>query len=316
LSIVEAKLVGRVIILKMSSTHEQAYQSPAWPEFYDLMTERYFGTQPAADAQLFSRILENVLPSFFYTDPVTILDIGAGTGRVILDLLSFIGQDGAVEKRDYLSLVRGGMIGRDYRFIALDNSQAMLDRAMRKISARTESRVEFEVDIVCDSTTHLSKYILPGSIHLAIFAAGSICHLTGDGEVAQFLEELRKVLKQDGRAVVSVLKEFMKIDGEPAKVASVVDKTETLRLPSRDREGEMYVKHPAQQAWKGSVRTDSWKLDIENKVGLVKETHEMSMDARMLGTEEFEILVRKSGFDIFESEEGDVQDWWVLKKTV
>jgi SAM-dependent methyltransferase len=300
----------------MNPQQEQAYQSVAWPEFYDLMVDYLFGNQPAADAQLFSRTLEKILPSILYRDPVTVLDIGAGTGRVILDLLSFINQDGAERGKDYMSVARGGMVGRDYRFTALDNAQAMLDRAVTKISSRKGGRVEFEVDPICSSATQLSKHIPPGSIHLALFAAGSICHLTADGEVAQFLKELNKVLKEDGRAVVSILKEFLITDGDKSEDKDIVDNTEALRLPSRERKGDIYAKHPTQQVWKGGIRTDSWRFDIEDKDGAVLESHKMSMDMSMLTEKEWEDLVRKSGFNILKRVDGDIQVWWVLKKAV
>jgi SAM-dependent methyltransferase len=298
----------------MNPPQEQAYQSAAWAEFYDLMVEHHFGSQPAPDAELFSSTLEKVLPSFLYRDPVTILDIGSGTGRVIQDLLSSISRHEAGRGKDYVSSVRGGMIGRDYRFTALDNAQIMLDRAVTKISTQKDGIVEFEVDPVCASATQLSKHVPPSSVHLALFAAGSVCHLTADGEVAKFLQELKKVLKEEGRAVISILKEFLISDEKQLEDGRIVDNSETLRLPSREEKGIIYVKYPTQNFWKGTIRTDSWQFDIENEDGAVLERHVMSMDVSMLSAREWEDLVRKSGLHVIERVEGDIQVWWVLKK--
>jgi SAM-dependent methyltransferase len=313
---------------KESESVPDAYSNADWAEFYDLMVEEYFGNQPSQDAALFFRILKSVQATIPEEEAVTILDIGAGTGRVIIQLLESIARaknDGSQHGELYSS----------FHFIAEDNGQAMLDRARHiieplrdyevqemRLALGDRHPVDFSFDTICDSATELGvrypKILAPDGVHLALFAAGGLTHITEDGGISSFLARLRDVLNPQGRAVISILKEFLKGDGGVAGNITgdgvVEEKGVVLRLGSKERTGQIYAKYPTDCIWHGDFRTDILRLDVEDNEGKVIKSSKLKWDVKFIGVEEWEAFLNDTGFEIEEKVNGDIQVWWVLKR--
>jgi SAM-dependent methyltransferase len=278
------------------------------------------------DAALFTRILKTVLSSYSKHEPssstpkiVSILDIGAGTGRVVLELLDAIAEDS-------LHLGPGGEVELRFEFTALDDSQAMLNRALKKcidwIRQRKDEKsksVQFGVNILCASAAKFAHEIDEESVQFAIFAAGGLTHLTEDEGIFNFLMEIGRVLDpKNGRAVISILREFLKGGGGAAGETSgegVVDKDEEdVRLASKEWEGQIFVKSPTTYTWNGDLRSDKMTLRVEDEDGKVLRKSDLQMDVRMIEVGRWEQLVSKAGFEIVEKVDGDIQVWWILER--
>ncbi|PYH97879.1 hypothetical protein BO71DRAFT_426607 [Aspergillus ellipticus CBS 707.79] len=140
-----------------------SYHSPYLAEYYDIYI------RDRNDVPIYSRVLSELASR---DEPVTVLDIGTGTGRIIHALAA-------------------QCPSTNVRFLGLDNVAAMLDRApddLESLSLWKDTKAQPLVD-------------------LAIFAFGSVTYMHEPDQDERFFEQIAKILRPNtGRAYISVLK--------------------------------------------------------------------------------------------------------------
>ncbi|RHZ66413.1 hypothetical protein CDV55_105659 [Aspergillus turcosus] len=164
------------------------YSSPYLAEHYDLICEAeqdYY-----RDVDTFWKLLQQqMLASRPSTEPIYVVDVGTGTGRVLNSL-----GDRARSSQFDLSKVD---------FVGTDPSQYMLDRAAQCCSLSHVGRVSWR----CGSATSLLE-TLPsreGAVDLLIFADGGIAHLIQPGHGERFFASVADLLRpRTGRACIAV----------------------------------------------------------------------------------------------------------------
>lgn len=278
-----------------------AYSNPHYPEFYDLYIRSLFGTGPSQDAIPFAVVLSTALAKRQGQD-VKVVEIGTGTGRIIKDLLN------RVSAR--------GIDGELVKFVGVDHSSSMLERAKRTTEGLAE--VKWVRAPASSFVEHVPE--LEGDADLLIFAAGGISHLTADGEVLEFLRQVKRALRDRGSvAIVSVLHEFIPCQQGCNSVGDQeVQKESEVKLVSEQHPGLMYVKSPTSMSWSGHVRTDRFVVkgvrekDDRNREKEVWE-QEMVWSLRMFDEKMWEQDVESAGLVIGGVTELEIQRLYFLK---
>jgi hypothetical protein len=136
-----------------------------------------------------------------------------------------------------------------------------------------------------------------------------------------FFDNVTRALKPDGKAVVSILRDFIpdsedlgieNTTSEPSTVASSITNS-PMCIPSVDHPGLVYIKHPPTEAIKEGIKTETFRLDVEDETGKLIRTHELSWDERMFDQRFWEKSVKDKGLKVREVIEGKIQIWYVLE---
>lgn len=123
-------------------------------------------------------------------DTYTVLDVGTGGGRIMWDIATHA--------------VEAGFEPRDTRYIGIDTSEHMLERARHLIPKGLAT----QVSLVHGSAIDLQK-ATPTKVDLLTFATGSISHLWEPGHAESFFHEVAKILRPNtGKAYISLLNEL------------------------------------------------------------------------------------------------------------
>lgn len=299
-----------------------AYHNPDWAECYDLWVRSIFGDGPVEDMAVFESLLEDQLTKSNQKTSFSIVDLGTGSGRVLIGL-----QD-VMRKHEETRFEVWG----------LEPSSAMLERAKRFWAEGVTKykrkglweKVVIEDHWVQCGATDFADHIVPRDrkLDLIIFAAGGLGHITSDAEILQFLINIKQTLHPGGKAVISVLSDFF-LDGHsrsntsehaikqlsesnaPLSVTEMGQKP--VRIPSVDRPGLVYVKHPTVERMSGRIKTETFKLDIEDNGRNVLRSHELSWDERMFDPKNWESAIAKSGLHITSLGKGQIQVWYFLE---
>ena len=293
-----------------------AYHNPDWAECYDLWVRYLFGDGPAEDIPVIEALLKELLagtrqPNF------KIIDIGTGSGRVPIYLQRCI-------REHSLHLPPAGSVFQDpitFDIVGIEPASAMLDRAQRfwgeEVKKNDGSTLPRFSDrwIQC-AASDFAQHILPsvGKVDLIIFAAGGITHVTTDSAITSFLQGVSQTLSETGKAIVSILHDTLP--------ENLQDKVETVSsraakptvIPSEDKPGEVYVKYPTSQTWSEHVRSEKFRLDVENEEGTVLRSHDLQWDMRMFDKEKWETMLVEAGLKVDRVVDGGIQFWYILAK--
>jgi SAM-dependent methyltransferase len=272
---------------------------------------------------VFERLLEDQLTKVNRKPSLSIVDLGTGSGRVLIGLQDAMWKHGETK----------------FEVWGLEPSSAMLERAKRfwaegvikYQSMGFWEKINVEDHWVQCGATNFADHIAPRDhgVDLIIFAAGGLGHIASDAELLQFLRNVKQVLHPSGKAVISVLSDFI-LDGQgvgsntsehavkqpsasnaPLSVTKMGQKP--LRIPSVDRPGLVYVKHPTVERMSGQIKSETFKLDVEDEGGNVLRSHDLSWDERMFDPKIWESAVVKSGLRITCLDKGQIQVWYFLE---
>ncbi|KAJ5710630.1 hypothetical protein N7488_004786 [Penicillium malachiteum] len=203
--------------------HETPYYNSAY--LADAYESRYCADGRIYDLHLYFNIFSSLLLSHQKTssnEPFVVLDIGTGTGRVLLGLIE--------RARDT------GLDLSDVQLIGMDNSQHMLDVAMKNHRSTTSPPPNWCLGDAL-ALRDLPMLRNPNArAHLVIFAYGGISHLTSDADADKFLAGVSDILHSTGRAIVSLAEMFVLApgDAEALKNAPPEEPTETPGLKFAD----------------------------------------------------------------------------------
>jgi SAM-dependent methyltransferase len=187
-----------------------AYHNDNWTECYDLWVRELFGDGPTEYIPMFKSVLDDIIQhvariseSELRYSPITIVDVGTGSGRVPAALLEWLIKKG---KR------------REFDIVGVEPSLEMLKRAERFWNeAKSSVQESAEASTVRGHWAQLgaedfAEFVKEtgqnGEADLTIFAAGGICHVIKDEAMLRFLQNVKNVLSSHGMTVISVLKDF------------------------------------------------------------------------------------------------------------
>ena len=345
-----------------------AYHSTSWPECYDLWVRAIFGDGPAEDGPVFTSALKSTLSNHDAQSPVVVLDIGTGTGRVLFHLIEAIEHEG-LHIRDNNNSSSDAASPQRFQLIGSEPSQSMLDRAQRVYHSldrrdwpgprlpkqhRDDPPVPLQLDWLCDSATSFAHSLpttptpttatttttaaaSPAIVDLAIFAAGSITHLTEESDIARFLTEIKQCLRPTGRAVISVLRDFIAEGSRPAEVVApaatapsttlggetvpekddvVLHSDEVMRLPSRENPGQIYLKYPAalsRETVSGkTVCTERFKLEVVDEAGNLLKSELLYWQESIFDMDRWPGQLAAAGLRVLEKIDGKIQIWFII----
>lgn len=293
----------------MSSGKAAFYDSPYMAELYELRW-----CQPdLPDMDIYWKAFTDLLSQHKQTAtarPFTLLDIGAGTGRVVLGLL----------KR----AAEASVDTSNTELIGLDNEPNMLD-----LAAKLESRSRgISPPVTWSLGTSLALDELPSlqqagrgkTIDLAIFAYGSVCHLKGDGELEQFFLQLAKVLTPGtGRAYVSLVDIlFTRLGAGPKSNSENAYTIPPVEIPSVEYPGIWYRNEMTPSTYQGHLCITGEKLQVvkREKDGREEEVHCLSDELQLRVFSEEQVLgaIKAAGLRVVKVDKVDVDYFFVLQQ--
>ncbi|GKZ25555.1 hypothetical protein AbraIFM66951_001327 [Aspergillus brasiliensis] len=206
------------------------YNSKYLAEYYDL----WIGTWN--DVELYSRVLAEMVARNSSDDPVRVLDVGTGSGRITHGLAT------AQQQQQQQQQEQGGKLQPAVHFLGLDNEQHMLDRARSLTDPAHVDQITWVLgsaeDLVSLPALQNPAGGPGGIIDMIVFACGSICHFHEPAQGHRFFEQIAKVLKPTtGRAYISVL-EALTDGGE--QLGRALEPSEPILMPSKEFPGIMY----------------------------------------------------------------------------
>jgi SAM-dependent methyltransferase len=240
------------------------YDSPYLTEYYDLWVEEHKKTlKTQDDALIYLAALKRDLVrerQLSQDNPFTILDIGTGTGRVLVNLAN--------------DAVHAGIDLSNVELIGVDNEPAMIKRSQ-------------EVEKETESMTHVAKVIwalgeavsltsVPalknrlGRVDSLIFAVGSISHLISPEEPQLFMSQVATLLTpKSGRAYLPIQNDLI----SRRLFTTVADSDTTWAelnvakdFPSKLYPGIIYKQYPIEKSvTDGPIKTDHYRFHVIRK---------------------------------------------------
>jgi SAM-dependent methyltransferase len=286
-----------------------AYSQAPYAEFYDLWVRHLFG-DASQDDLIFQDYGQRALRRRAATqsDPVVIVDLATGTGRVVLGLLDAFSQ-------------------APVRITGVDHSRAMLDRAEVKVgdalsmvTASSDAGSAIQIEFVeASATTYADKLRECGipSADLIFFSAGSIAHLTAEDEVPTFLRQTASFLRElSGVAIISVLDDFFVPRGArlPERDVSL---DQGLHIPSIDAPGTTFKKESTAEVWDkaGEVKTERFAVSqVSDADGRVLWSRLLEWSLRALREEDWMEWLESSGLRVIDVVRLGFQRLYVLQR--
>ncbi|KKZ61506.1 hypothetical protein EMCG_00585 [[Emmonsia] crescens] len=306
----------------MASSDPQArkstfYDSAYLAEYYDLWAEKNAKNLDVKDGvPIYTSILTKHLstrsPSASPKDPLTIVDIGTGTGRVLINLANDAERDG-------LDL-------SNVHFIGVDNEKAMLERAEKaQATLPSMARVGKIAWVLGEAATAASAPTLQnyaGEVDLLIFAAGSISHLTGTDEPQRFFAQVATLLRPgSGRAYLPIMNGVISkrsITQEPTVERTWVKLQEAEGFPSKAFPNIIYKKYPVDDSRvEGCIKTDYHNFHVIRKLASgeeeVVQKDRIEFSLRVWEEPEFLEWTKDAGLECVETFHGLRDTSYVLK---
>ncbi|PYH87688.1 S-adenosyl-L-methionine-dependent methyltransferase [Aspergillus ellipticus CBS 707.79] len=167
-------------------THDEFYSTAYLAEYYDVWIGSW------TDTELYSSVLNETVSRTPATDPIIVLDIGAGTGRITHALAANLPKPTKTS---------------NVHFLGVDNAPHMLERARTLTDPSHAAQISWILGSACDLTSLPSFRDEGLRVDMAVFACGSICHMYKPGQAEQVFRQVASVLRPEtGRAYISVLK--------------------------------------------------------------------------------------------------------------
>ena len=186
--------------------HETPYYNSAY--LADAYESRYCTQRKIYDLDFYYSLFAKLLLDHQKRTPnvpFVVLDIGTGTGRVLLGMME--------------RAIDAGLDLSHVQLVGMDNSQHMLDVAVRNHHSTALPPLTW-----CRGDA-LALRDLPmlrdpdARVDFVIFAYGGISHLTGEGDADRFLSGVSEILRpRVGRAVVSLAEMFVLAPGDDEKL--------------------------------------------------------------------------------------------------
>ncbi|QSS66936.1 SAM dependent methyltransferase [Histoplasma capsulatum] len=247
---------------RKSTFYDSAYNA----DYYDIWAEENGKTLDLKDGvpaypPVFKEQLSSRSPKPSAEAPFAVLDVGTGTGRILIDLAN-------AGERDELDL-------SNVHFIGVDTEQAMLDRAEKsQATLASMARVGKIVWSSGNATTVASLPALEnyaGGIDLLIFAAGSISHLTGPEEPQRFFAQAASLLRPgSGRVYFPIMNAFISnrsISQEPVAPKTQSTLQQLGEFPSKTFPNITYKKFPFDDIKvEGNIRTHYHNFHVIRKL--------------------------------------------------
>ncbi|KAJ5378040.1 uncharacterized protein N7496_005449 [Penicillium cataractarum] len=304
------------------STHGEsyAYTSPYWAEFYDMWVEDIVGpTALAKDDDFFFGLLSPFLSNnVSIKSPVRGVDMATGTGRVIRGILrkmESLAQE--VTSSDQQSKIE---------IWGIDHSQAMIDHAKGLL----EGKLQPSTTLAWRNTT-AANFVdenpeLENAVDLIIFAAGSIGHLTADGERKRFLQQVVKALRDTDHsqahrsvAAISILKDENNLEEKHTDQAIPEDKDRSTEMRKSSRRWPHLEYHMSQithSKYEGRS-VDSFNLTVvKAATGKIVSREMHSWSLKLFDFDEWEKELGDCGLSISQqietSSELASEVWYIL----
>lgn len=305
-----------VVNISSSSPRERKsnfYDSKYLAEYYDLWTQSNGdAVDLRSDANVYFSALKKGLQVHHRGEPYIILDVGTGTGRVLINL-----SDDAVAS---------GLDVSDVELIGVDKEQMMIDRA-QAVHLATPSFTNFShVSWVVGVATSLSR--LPilsskhGQIDLLLFAVGSISHLTGVDEPQRFFAEAATLLRPgSGRAYIPIQSDLI-CRGPLSEWRLNEDTWAEVRdadeFVSQLYPGVVHRQFPIHSSTvKEGVKYDEYNFQVVERVGSeerVIENNAIEISLRIWEVDKLLQWAQEAGLECVEEFKSSHEDYFVFKK--
>ncbi|KAL2860562.1 hypothetical protein BJX68DRAFT_261494 [Aspergillus pseudodeflectus] len=270
------------------------YTNRYWPEFYDLWVKQLFGSAlEKYDAFYWNLVLPFLQNNAHSNEPLRIVDVGTGTGRVIQGILN------GLKKHD-------SPTGSRIHILLAFEARPPVEVSWPKTSA---------ADLVDENPN------LRDAVDLITFAAGSIGHLTAEGEREAFLGQVARALGKTGSSqnearpvvAISILVETEDTDQDQD---DGVEFGGELRVRSLEWPNLEYRKSATTRTVdksKGLLVEDFFTevVDVEREAVVYAQNYSWSL--KIFDQDVWEREVSQRGLRIAQKLEQGVETWYMLQ---
>lgn len=289
------------------------YASDEFAEFYDFWIDDSW-PPPFEDIETYWEAIQSLVAVHSErTDPITVVEIGAGTARVLKDLLK--------RARDQ------GIPLTNVKIYQTDPEQVMLRRGEKFLKNNPElARIAPVHWAVASGETFTS--VLPGlkaSTDLVIWTGGGFSHILSEEGQFAFLQQVEMALRprsSTATCILSVLNQsipsknpFLRGDFSVPDAGKIFERPFVAQ--SNEQSGLTYRKFPNEVMWDGKFRHDRFTLQLE-RASDEAEPEKIEMETSLMNFDEdgWPGLVEKAGLRIAHVKEYSVGRFYYLERMV
>ena len=322
------------------------YDSKYLTEYYDLWTEQ---NRDSLDTDCDRPIYADGLRKHFserfprptISSPFTVLDVGTGTGRVLINLAAD-------------SFAQGVELG-NLEFLGVDNEPAMVARAREVYTSQQHAslaRIGRAQWGLGEAANLLASEILrgrEGGVDMLIFAVGSISHLVAPDEPLRFFQKVGILLRPgSGMAYIPIQNDLISercITPEPTATKTWSQVEDEQEFESRLYPGLIYKQFPIQESRiDGPIKSDryviisivvfevhiqcskslemlltlhmfSYHFQVLNTNGQIIETNNIQIQLRVWREGEVVKWIEEAGLKLVETLHTSHETYYVLSRT-
>ena len=256
-----------------------------YTDFYDLHILKFMKPGPGSDIELIWEILhEQLLKS--RASPLNVVDMGAGTGRVLRGLLEIAHAQG-IEKLDV-------------KFFGVDPGLAMLKRGKELVDSDDRLRGIADVDWVYSDALGFTsdQPAVRGATDLLYFAGGGFNHLLSPTEIVGFLREVARALRTGSPNALAII--VIQSESMPSRMASIPNYDGELSVIRSEKMPEIiYEKSADTKTWAGPYHVDAFGLKVKStNDGRVLKEFKFRFDLALFDEEAWPGMLEKAGLRI------------------
>ncbi|KAL8776216.1 MAG: hypothetical protein Q9213_008352 [Squamulea squamosa] len=254
-------------------------------DFYDGHILKFMKPGPGSDIELIWDFLHQQLMQS-RASPLNVIDMGAGTGRVLRGLLEVAHAQGLPKI--------------DVNFFAVDPGDAMLKRGKELLDSDDRLRGIADVDwVVSDALGFTTDQpAIHAATDLLYFAGGGFNHLLSPTEIVGFLREVARALRTGSPNAMAII--VIQSESMPSRMASIPNYDGVpSQMKSETIPDVTYEKSADTKTWAGPYHVDAFELKVKStKDGSVLKEFKFRFDLALFDEKAWPEFVEKAGLMI------------------
>ena len=253
-----------------------------YTDFYDGHILKFMKPGLGSDIELIWETLHHLLLNS-RASPINVVDMGAGTGRVLRGLLEVANAQG-IEKLDV-------------KFFGVDPGDAMLRRGKEMVDKNDRIRGIADIDWVESDSLNFTtdQPALHNATDLLYFAGGGFNHLLSPTEIVGFLRGVERALRTNSPSALAII--VIQSEAMPSRMASIPNYDgEFSVIRSETMPDITYEKSADTKTWAGPYHVDAFGLKVKStKDGSVLKEFKFRFDLALFDEEAWPGYVKKAG---------------------